>query len=130
MGGIGAALMAFCNAKQQAGVDLVIQMTQLEERISSADVVLTGEGRVDSQTAYGKVPQGVAKVAKKYGKPVIVIAGSTKGDLTPLYQVGMDAVFTTIPTVAPLAETLAQAYDNVAQTSENIARLLKTLATQ
>ncbi|MDO4680940.1 MAG: glycerate kinase [Aerococcus sp.] len=123
-GGIGAGLMAFLGAEVQPGVDVVIRATHLEQRISAADVVFTGEGRIDDQTQYGKTPQGVAKTAKKYGKPVIVIAGSIDGDVSALYQEGVISIFGTIKQPGDLEDVLRNAKHAIQQTSANVTRLL------
>ena len=70
-GGLGAALIGFCNGKLESGIDLVIKYSNLEEKVRNADFVFTGEGSIDFQTKFGKTPIGVAKVAKKYNIPVI-----------------------------------------------------------
>ncbi|MZP30375.1 glycerate kinase [Heliobacterium undosum] len=74
-GGLGAGLMAFLDARLERGFTLVSEITGLEAKVAAADLVVTGEGKTDRQTAYGKVPSGVAKIAEGYGKPVIVISG-------------------------------------------------------
>ena len=77
-GGLGFALRTFLHADLQAGIDVVIRQTGMEEAIRKADVVVTGEGRLDAQTVMGKVPVGIAKIAKKYGLPVIAFCGSSR----------------------------------------------------
>ena len=74
-GGIGAGLMAFTNATLKRGVELVVAATRLEEHMQGADLAITGEGRVDFQTAFGKTPSGVAAAARKHGVPVVAIGG-------------------------------------------------------
>ena len=74
-GGLGAGLMAFCNAKLSRGIDVVLDMLDIDERIKKADIIITGEGRIDSQTVCGKVPIGIAGRAKQFDKPVFAIAG-------------------------------------------------------
>ena len=75
-GGMGAALMAFTNATLKPGIDLVLEAVQLNNYMDKTDLVITGEGRIDNQTIYGKTPMGVAKIAKQFNIPVIGIAGS------------------------------------------------------
>ena len=84
-GGLGAGLLVFSGAKMQSGIDLVIELTCLEEKISQADYVFTGEGGMDFQTKFGKAPYGVAKIAKKYNKPVFACAGSIGEQVEVLY---------------------------------------------
>ncbi|HBU93852.1 MAG TPA: glycerate 2-kinase, partial [Leclercia adecarboxylata] len=92
-GGMGAALMAFLGAELKSGIEIVTQALNLEEHIHDCTWVVTGEGRLDSQSIHGKVPVGVARVASKYHKPVIGIAGSLTSDVGIVHQYGIDAVF-------------------------------------
>lgn len=80
-GGMGVALYAFCGAQLRRGIEIVTDALNLDECVADADLVITGEGRIDSQTIHGKVPVGVAKIAKRYHKPVIGIAGSLTADV-------------------------------------------------
>jgi len=89
-GGLGASLMAFLNAELRPGIDIVIEVVKLEEAIKGADLVITGEGKIDSQTIYGKAPIGVAKIAKKYNIPVIAIAALIGDDADIVHQYGID----------------------------------------
>ena len=89
-GGLGAGLMAFLNAELRPGIDIVIEVVKLEEVIKNADLVITGEGKIDSQTIYGKAPIGVAKIAKKYNIPVIAIAAIIGEDADIVHQYGID----------------------------------------
>ncbi len=89
------------------------------------DLVVTGEGRIDSQTIHGKVPVGVAKVAKRYNKPVIGIAGSLTADVGVVHEHGLDAVFSVIYTICTLDEALRNAHENVRMTARNVAATLK-----
>ncbi len=85
-GGMGAALMAFLGAELKSGIEIVTTALNLEEHIHDCTLVITGEGRIDSQSIHGKVPIGVANVAKKYHKPVIGIAGSLTDDVGVVHQ--------------------------------------------
>ena len=91
-GGLGAALLAFLNGSLKRGIELVIRHTGLEEIVSSADFVFTGEGAIDSQTIYGKTPMGVASVAKKSNVKVIAFAGKVDDGSENLYDVGINAI--------------------------------------
>nr|WP_300005576.1 glycerate kinase [Tissierella sp.] len=124
-GGLGAGLMAFLDAQLVRGIDLVIAHTGLEEATSHADYVLTGEGSIDAQTLYGKTPIGVSKLAKKYGVPTIVLAGSLGGGVDILYDHGITAIFNILQTPCELDIALETGLINVEKTSENIARLLR-----
>ena len=123
-GGMGAALHAFCQAELRRGIEIVTEALGLDELVKDATLVITGEGRIDSQTIHGKVPIGVAKVAKRYNKPVIGIAGSLTKDVAVVHQHGLDAVFSVIYSVCTLDDALASAGDNVRMTARNIAATL------
>ncbi|MFN7250010.1 MAG: glycerate kinase [Anaerobacillus sp.] len=122
-GGLGAGLMAFLDAKTIKGIDVVIDVTKLEDKMKDADLVITGEGQINEQTPFGKTPVGVAKLAKKYGVQVIAIAGSYVKGYEKVYDCGIDAVFATIPTAMPLQEVLLKAEMNLYETSVNVAKL-------
>lgn len=96
----------------------------LAELVADADLVITGEGRIDSQTIHGKVPVGVAKVAQRYNVPVIAIAGSLTADVGIVHRHGLDAVFSVIYSVCTLEEALENAADNVRMTARNVAAVL------
>jgi glycerate kinase len=85
-GGIGFGLMSFCNAQMRSGFDLVAEALRLEERIATSDLVITGEGRLDSQTLEGKGPAGVAALARKHGRPVLAFAGSVTAEAEPVFD--------------------------------------------
>ena len=120
-GGIGFAFLSYLNSRLQSGIDLVIAETALEEKIRDADVVVTGEGRLDSQSVMGKAPVGVARLAKKYGKPVIAFAGCVTEDARLCNAHGIDAFFPILRGVVTLDEAMDK---------ENAARNLKATAEQ
>ncbi len=124
-GGMGAALFAFCSASLRPGIEIVTEALQLAEQVASADLVITGEGRIDSQTIHGKVPVGVAKVAKRFHIPVIAIAGSLTEDVEVVHQHGLDAVFSVLYQVGTLEDALAGAEENVRRTARNVAAVLR-----
>lgn len=123
-GGMGAALMAFLGAELKSGIEIVTQALNLEEHIHDCTLVVTGEGRIDSQSIHGKVPVGVASVAKKYHKPVIGIAGSLTRDVAVVHQHGIDAVFSVLSSIGTLEEAFRGAFDNIYRASRNIAATL------
>lgn len=124
-GGMGAALYAFCGAQLRRGIEIVTDALQLDACVADADLVVTGEGRMDSQTIHGKVPVGVAKVAKRYHKPVIGIAGSLTADVGIVHEHGLDAVFSVIYTICTLDDALKNAAENVRMTARNVAATIK-----
>ncbi|ORM66481.1 glycerate kinase [Pantoea rodasii] len=124
-GGMGAALHAFCQAELRRGIEIVTEALGLADQVKDADLVITGEGRIDSQTINGKVPIGVAKVAKQFNKPVIGIAGSLTADVGVVHQHGLDAVFSVLFSVGSLEDALANAAQNVRLTARNVAATIK-----
>ncbi|WP_051369105.1 glycerate kinase [Psychromonas arctica] len=121
-GGMGAGLIAFTNATLKPGIDLVLDAVQLSQYMPNTNLVITGEGRIDNQTIYGKTPMGVAKIAKKFDIPVIGVAGSLGKHHQAVYSCGIDAVFACIPGVMPLEQAFAEAQTNLENLSENIAK--------
>ncbi len=89
-GGLGVSLMAFLDAELRPGIEIMIEIVKLEQAIKDADLVITGEGKIDSQTIYGKAPIGVAKIAKKYNVPVIAVAAIISDDADIVHQHGID----------------------------------------
>ncbi|WP_031513753.1 glycerate kinase [Desulfofalx alkaliphila] len=124
-GGLGAGLVAFFNAELKRGVEIVIAATNLEEDVKDAALVVTGEGAINKQTIQGKVPVGVAKVAKKYKIPVIAIAGLLAEDSPVVHRHGIDAIFSCINTVCSLEEALANAEENIYRCAKNVAAVWK-----
>lgn len=126
-GGLGAGLLAFTNATMKKGIEIVIEHTNLIEKLQHADYCFTGEGGIDFQTKFGKTPYGVAKATKSVnnGIKVIALAGYIGKDVEVLYEEGFDAIFGIVPGAAELETLLKQGKENVARTAESIARLLK-----
>lgn len=124
-GGMGAALYAFCGAQLRQGIEIVTDALHLADQVADADLVITGEGRIDSQTIHGKVPVGVANVAKRFNRPVIGIAGSLMADVGVVHEHGIDAVFSVIYTICSLEDALENASENVRMAARNIAAALK-----
>lgn len=123
-GGLGAGLLAFTSATIRSGVELVIEYTQLAEKIAKADYVFTGEGGMDFQTKFGKTPYGVAQVAKKYNKPVFACAGFIGNQVETLYAEGITAIFGILAKASSLEEALQDGEENLERTVENIVRVL------
>jgi glycerate kinase len=107
-GGLGAGLRAFLGADLRRGVDLVLDIVGLKEKLRGADLALTGEGQIDFQTAFGKAPAGVGAAAKDAGIPCIAIAGSVGERLDNLHAIGIDAVFTLCPGPVSLEKAMAE----------------------
>ena len=125
-GGLGFAFLTFMGAVLESGVKIVLEETRLEEYIKDADIVVTGEGRLDGQTAMGKAPVGVARLAKKYGKPVIAFAGSVDEKARACNKNGIDAFFPILRETITLEKAMEAetAKKNMAYTAEQVFRLL------
>ena len=125
-GGLGYAFLAYTGAALTPGIELILDAVGLEEELSSADVVVTGEGRLDFQTAMGKAPVGVARLAKKYNAKVIAFAGSVTKEATACNKEGIDAFFPILRGVCTLAEAMdpVAARNNMTATVEKVFRLL------
>ena len=123
-GGLGAGLYAFCNATLKSGFDIISQTVGLEESIKNADLVITGEGRTDYQTAFGKLPCGVARLARANGVPCVLISGAIEGDIAPLYECGIDAAFAAVTSVVLLDDAIKNAEQNLVRASANAMRAI------
>jgi len=127
-GGLGAGLMAFCQAKLKRGVELVIQAVRLDERVQKANLVITGEGKIDFQTGFGKVPHGVAQVAKRYKKPVIAVVGQLGEGSEKCREWGIDACFAITDKPMSEQEAMANTLVLLKRTAEELGWLIKTFA--
>ena len=126
-GGMGFALKYYLGATLESGCELIMNETRLEEHIRDADLVITGEGRLDSQSAMGKVPVSVAAIAKKHGVPVIAIAGCVTRDALALNSYGIDAFFPVIQNPCTVAEAMEYntAKANIEAAAVQIGNLIK-----
>ncbi len=127
-GGLGFAARTFLAASFRPGIELVAELNGLEQAIIGADLVITGEGRLDAQTLHGKTPLGVARIARRHGVPVIALAGSLGDGYQALYAEGIDAAFSLVPGPLELAQALAKAAPLLEQRSRDIARLWQLAA--
>lgn len=123
-GGLGAGLMAFLSAELKKGIEIVIEYSNLEEKLQGADLVITGEGSIDGQTRFGKTPYGVAMMAKKYNIPVIALAGNVGKDIDVLYEYGFTAILSILPRVESLEKAILNGKDNLEYISKSIARMI------
>lgn len=124
-GGLGAGLVAFLRAEIRPGVEVVIEISEFEEKVKGADLVITGEGKIDGQTPFGKAPVGVARVAKQHGIPVIAVAGWVADDARVVLDHGIDAIFSVTKHPMSLEEAMEAAPSLVSDLGEQIARLLR-----
>ncbi|MDY5589814.1 MAG: glycerate kinase [Arcanobacterium sp.] len=125
-GGLGVSFIALLGAKAQPGVDVVITSVGLESLVADADLVVTGEGKIDHQTAHGKTPWGVAQLAKKYGVPVVAFAGIVGEGSEELYPQGFSAIVSTVREVAPLEQILKKAQPSLRAAATTAFQLLNT----
>lgn len=125
-GGLGFAFLAYLNGNLQPGIDIILEAIHLEEDILDADYVITGEGKLDIQTAMGKAPVGVAKLAKKYNKKVIAFAGGVTKDAYKCNEAGIDAYFSIMQVPMPLEKAMETevARENLKNTVEQVFRLI------
>lgn len=123
-GGIGFALLAISKAEFVSGSGYVMKALDLEKKIQECDFVITGEGAMDNQSLQGKVPIGVANVARKYQKPVYVFVGRQSGSLEGFYENGITAVFCILRGIKPIDKVLEEAEKNLELTVENFTRVL------
>lgn len=122
-GGLGAGLHAFLGAEIRRGVDLVLDLVGLDAKLAGADLVLTGEGQIDFQTAFGKAPGGVGAAAKRRGIPCVAIAGGVGKGVASLTDVGIVAVFSLCAGPMTLEDAMAGAEPLLGAAAEQVARL-------
>ena len=123
-GGMGAGLLVFAGAELQRGIDIISRATSIETHLQTADLVFTGEGRVDFQTAFGKTPAGIARLAGKFGVPVIAIGGGLADDAGEAFDHGINGLEAAIARDMPLDEALANSGEYIANAAERAIRLI------
>ncbi|MFP3379279.1 glycerate kinase [Bacillus sp. SIMBA_069] len=124
-GGMGAAVIAVLKGSLRRGIEIVLDYTNFNKHIEGADLIITGEGRIDEQTAYGKAPVGVAERAKHFRIPVIAIGGSVSPNYSAVHEKGIDAVFSITASPMTLEEAYKVAEENIEMTAKNIAAVWK-----
>ncbi|AYF04379.1 MULTISPECIES: glycerate kinase [Bacillus] len=124
-GGMGAAVIAVLKGSLRRGIEIVLDYTNFDKHIEGADLIITGEGRIDEQTAYGKAPVGVAERAKYFLIPVIAIGGSVSPNYPAVHEKGIDAVFSITASPMTLEEAYKVAEENIEMTAKNIAAVWK-----
>lgn len=128
-GGMGFALLSYLKADLVKGIDLILRETSIEEHIKDCDIVVCGEGRLDAQSVMGKAPIGVARLAKKYQKPVIAFAGCVTDDASVCNDFGIDAYFPILRKISTLDAAMDEnnAFENLANTAEQAFRLVRAM---
>jgi glycerate kinase len=124
-GGLGAGMMFFTNSQLKPGVEIVLEATGFSGLVSAADLVITGEGRTDFQTAFGKAPVGVAKVAKQYNVPVICIAGGLGQGHEDVHDQGVDALMSVVPQPMSLEDCMQCGAELIVAATSRVMRLVK-----
>jgi glycerate kinase len=124
-GGLGAGLLAFTRSTLERGVELVVKATRLEAHMKGADLAITGEGRVDFQTAFGKTPSGVAKAAKLHKVPVVAIGGGLADDARGVFEHGIDGLESATPNAMDLQVAIAKSRQYLQDAGERVARLIE-----
>jgi glycerate kinase len=123
-GGLGAGLLAFAGAEMKPGIEIVLDSCDAENHIMDSDLVITGEGKTDAQTAFGKVPAGIASLASKYNVPVVCLSGGLGDDYEEVYKCGIDAAFSNVPDAMSLEEAKARSGEFLEKTARSIMRLV------
>ncbi|WP_422473205.1 glycerate kinase [Endozoicomonas sp. ALB032] len=120
-GGMGTALLGFLNARLEPGIEIVMAAVDLAEKVKGANLVITGEGRIDGQTAQGKTPVGVARIAKSLDLPVVALAGSVGQGAEAVYAQGIDALFPVVHGAVTLEQALMKGEENLIRAARNLA---------
>ena len=123
-GGLGAGLVAFTGARMKSGIEIVIDASNICKHMENADLVVTGEGRVDTQTAFGKTPSGIAKAARKYHIPTVVIGGGITDDANDIFAYGIDGLESACARDMSLEEAIKNSRKHLANAAERAIRLV------
>lgn len=125
-GGMGAGVLAFLNGNLKPGIELLLDMADFDRIVQGADCVITGEGKIDRQSLYGKVPSGVAKRCQKYGVPCIALCGSVGEGAEELYQIGVSAIFSAVSTCTDFSGVQKTCREDIRMLSRATARMIRT----
>lgn len=124
-GGLGAGLLVFLNGHLKRGIDTIMDILSFDEKICGADLVITGEGKMDYQSVYGKVASGVAMEAKKQNIPCVAIVGGMGKDASDLYKYGVESIITTINAAIPIETAMEQAEELFVNAAERMFRMIR-----
>lgn len=124
-GGLGYALLVFADAVLRPGIEIVLDVADFDRKIADADLVITGEGRIDAQSVMGKVPVGVGLRAKKFGKPVLAIVGDIGAGAEAVYAHGVDAIMSTVNRAMPLDEAMGRSGELLEDAAERVMRIVR-----
>ena len=127
-GGLGAALKVFLNANLKSGIETVLDLIEFDSLLEGADLVITGEGRMDWQSAFGKVPSGVGLRSKAKNIPVIAIVGGMGKGVQNIYDYGVDSIIPTVNGPMPLEEAMERAEELYADVADRLFRIVKAMS--
>lgn len=122
---MGAGVVAFFNAKLNSGIETILDTIHFDRQITGSDMVITGEGRIDGQSARGKVVAGVAARAKKQNIPCIAVVGGIEDDAYQMYDLGVTAMFSILREAKPFAEIREKSKENLRREMESLMRFYK-----
>ncbi|MDR2931875.1 MAG: glycerate kinase [Oscillospiraceae bacterium] len=124
-GGLGFGLLVFLGAVLNSGIETMLDSVNIDQALDGCDLVITGEGKIDGQSAFGKVPVGVAQRVKKYGIPVLAIVGDIGDGAEAVYQYGIDSIMSTVNKAMPLKEAIAHSGDLLEEATVRAMRMIK-----
>lgn len=124
-GGLGYGLMEFCGGKLKSGIEIILDLIKFDSYLDGVDLVISGEGRIDGQSVYGKVPVGIAGRAKKNGIPVLVVVGDIGPEVETVYDHGIDAVMSSVNKAMSLEEAMSNSYELLIDSSSRAMRIIK-----
>ena len=124
-GGLGYGLMEFCGGELKSGIEIVLDLIKFNDYLDGVDLVISGEGRIDGQSVYGKVPVGIAGRAKKKNIPVLVVVGDIGPKVDAVYDHGIDAVMSSVNKAMSLEEAMSRSYELLIDSSARAMRMIK-----
>jgi len=124
-GGLGFGLLAFCNAEMKSGIDTIMDLVDFKEKIAGASLVITGEGKIDGQSKYGKVPIGVASMTQQEGIPLLAIVGDIGNDASTVYDFGIDSIMSTVDRAMSLEQALSRSAECLIDATERACRMIR-----
>jgi glycerate kinase len=123
-GGLGYGMLVFCGAKMKPGIETVMDTVEIDRHLPTCDLVITGEGKIDAQSAFGKVPVGVAGRVKQYGVPVLAIVGDIGDGAEAVYALGVDSIMSSVNKAMPLSEALSRGGELLEEAAERAMRMI------
>jgi len=124
-GGLGYGLMEFCGGKLKSGIEIILDLIKFDDYLDGVDLVISGEGRIDGQSVYGKVPVGIAGRAKKKNISVLVVVGDIGSKVDAVYEHGIDAVMSSVNKAMSLEEAMSRSYELLIDSSSRAMRMIK-----